>query len=214
MDRSAAVARIKEGLGFRKSLDTTIVSRLQEAQRDLEKGKTLPKFLIKEDQSVSLLAGTHTVAIPSDFLREDDNSRLHYTPANTNKPRFLERRNYTDAVIANIRTNSASTAPSVYAIRKSVIDFIVNADIAYTLTWNYYAKAVVLTSNVENEWLKDDNMPEWLIGEAGYRIAKDLRDQTAMQLFNDMRTQGRAAIFGETIIDELEEGPLQMGADL
>ena len=79
--RSEAVRRINDGLGFRPdghSLEPKIILRLQEAQRDLELGKTLPRFLIREDQTVVLLAGAHTALLPSDFIREDDDNRLHF----------------------------------------------------------------------------------------------------------------------------------------
>jgi hypothetical protein len=79
-------------------------------------------------------------------------------------------------------------------IRASTIDFITKANVNYTLTWNYFAEDQILTTDIENKWLRE--APEWLIGEAGYRISKDARDPDAIQLFDGLRTQGRAACFG------------------
>lgn len=215
MLRSEAIERINEGLGFRKSgntLEQHIILRLQEAQRDLERGKTLPRFLLQEDQTLTLTAATHSSAKPTGFLRESDENRLHYFVLGSDKPIFLARRYYIDAVIAQlVHDDELPRAPSVYVIRNSTIDFITTADITYTLRWDYYKAAELLTTDIENEWLA--NAPEWLIGEAGYRIAMSTRDKDAVALFNDLRTSARAATFAEDLAAELASGPLHIGAN-
>jgi hypothetical protein len=234
--RTQAVQRINDGLGFRPdghSLESKIILRLQEAQRDLEAGKTLPRFLIREDQHITLLAGEHSAALPEDFIREDDNNRLHFF---LTKPRldedgdpvldengdpiidvisdiarYLKPKRYNDAVTANLR-EQGPVGPSIYVIRSTTIDFITRADTEYELIWNYYASGQLLDTDIENEWLRSS--PEWLIGEAGYRIAKDLRDPEGVALFDGLRTQGRAATFGDIIADEDATGPYIMGINL
>jgi len=215
MNRTTAVRRIDDVLGFRitgHSLTDTIVLRLQEAQRDLEKGKTLPKFLLQEDQPLSLVAGTHTVALPAGFLRDDDDRPISFFPVGSEFPFFLARRSYKDAVVANLKLENDPTSPSVYVLRNTTIDFIVEADITYALTWNYYKAAEVLTTDIENEWLA--HAPEWLIGEAGLRLATDLRDAGGVQNFTAIRAAGRAAIFADQIALEESGGPYRMGANL
>lgn len=217
MNRTTAVQRINDEIGFRPdghSLEARIILRLQEAQRDLEHGKTLPHFLLQEGATLTLAAAAHTAALPTGFLREADDAVLRYTPSGTDLPTFLERKYYRDAVLAFIKPADVAVAPSVYVVRTTTIDFITTADQAYTLTWDYYKKGDPLTSDIENVWLDDDNMPEYLIGEAGYRIAKSLRDTTAMQSFDDMRKQARLSMFGEEVAAELASGPLIMGANL
>ena len=100
-------------------------------------------------------------------------------------------------------------APAVYVVRKTTIDFITKADIDYTLVWNYYKAAALLTTDIENEWLA--NAPEWLIAEAGERIARNVRDQDALADFQDMKQKARAAIFGDILADEDAMGPIIMG---
>lgn len=212
--RSEAVVRINDGLGFRPSghsLEPKIILRLQEAQRDLESGKTLPRFLIREDQPLTLLAGTHTAALPTGFIREDDDNRLHFFTPTSDIAQYLKPKRYNDAVIANLR-EQGPIGPSVYVIRASTIDFVTTADVNYSLVWNYFAAASLLTADIENSWLREAS--EWLIGEAGYRMAKDLRDPDAVSLFDGLRTQGRAACFGDIIADEDAGGPYIMGANL
>src|SRR5262245_783718 len=136
MTRSEAVARILEEIGFRppgSPLDDLIVRRLQEAQRDLESGKTLPLFLLQENSSLLLLTGAHRVNLPNDFIREDPDLLLHYFPLNSDVPVFLERRIWMDAMVAQLTfANEPNQAPQVYVIRKSSVDFITDADRDYT----------------------------------------------------------------------------------
>ena len=212
MLRLVAIQRISDGLGFRVGLDATIALRLQEAQRDLEKGKTLPLFLLQENQTLSLPATQHVVSLPTGFMREEPDNLLHYFPSGSGMPIYLARKLYIDATLAQLKDVTPPAAPQVYVLLKNTIDFIVNANAPYTLYWSYYKRGALLTSDVENEWLEETaGAPEWLIGEAGFRLAKDTRNQTAMQLFDDMRTQGRAACLAEIIAREESGGPYVMG---
>src|SRR5262245_49014125 len=215
MDRSTAIQRVKDGLGFKSgtSLDSRIVSRLSEAQRKFEKGQTLPKFLIVEDFSDTLAAGTHTIPKPTGFLRMVEDQRPHFTAADSDVPVFLTRKtNYADAIQDNIRETDDPTKPSVYVIRKTVIDFINTADIDYEIVFSYFKAGDDLLTNTSNVWL--DNIPELLIGESGRRIAADARNKTAMDLFTTMMQEAKVAIFGEDIAEELEDAPLFMGSNL
>lgn len=211
MLRSVAVTRIQDGLGFASRQSDKIVLRLQEAQRELEKGKTLPKFLLQEDQTLALLTGDTTVALPTGFLRIDDSFKPYFIASGETSPSFLSvKRNFTDAFEANFSTDTSS--PSVMTIRGSVVDFIQTADADYDVIWQYYKSGVLLTADVENEWLA--GAPEWLIGEAGWRMAMDARDKDAVVIFDNLRKTGRAAVFGEIVAAEESSGPLVMGANL
>lgn len=220
MDRDTAVTRINDALGFRPdghSLTDKIILRLQEAQRDLSKGKTLPKFLLVEDQSFTLLTGNHSVALPANFARLDDDNLPHFTNIDTFLPTYLDfEPSYSKAVQRVVtlqrpgEPQQTTLAPKLFTLRASTIDFITTADRDYDISWNYYVSDDVLTTNIENLWL--EFAPEWLIGEAGYRIALDLRDDTAKALFDDMRQRARASVFGEDLIQAESGGPYVMGA--
>jgi hypothetical protein len=221
MTRTEAVQRINEGIGFRAAgnpLEATIIRRLQEAQRDLEKGKTLPRFLIQEDQPLVLAAGTHTTPLPPGFLRDVDETGIRFYAPNSIKARFLKRAYYKDAIQASAHVSEMDPsepiqrrAPQFYVIRRTVIDFITIATTTYNLVWDYYKAAALLTTDTENEWLR--YAPEWLIGEAGLRLAQSLGNQQALAEFTAVRQAGRAAIFGEDLAAELSSGPLAMGAN-
>jgi len=219
MLRSAAIARIQRGLGFRTDLNDAIILSLQEAQRELERGKTLPKFLLQEDQTLTLLEGEHAVALPAGFIREVYDEPLRFTPTNSRSTRFIRNgslrqiiRVYHDSEFDQYSTEPQLPGPPIaYMIRKTTVDFYNTADQDYDLLWSYYASGAPLTSDVENEWLADANAPEWLIGEAGMRIAMDLRDATAISLFKEMASKARASCFGEIIAAEEAGGPHHLG---
>lgn len=215
---SDAVKRVNDAIGFRPdghSLEAVIARRFAEAQDELEMGKTLPRFLLQEDQSLVLALGAHTVNIPAGFARADDERPISYVVTGTSRPKFLQqKRIYKDAIDAFSGSDFTTTGFKVYVIRNTVIDFIINAPSTTTFTWNYYKYAAAFALGSENEWLAHKTAKYWLIGEAGYRIAYDLRDANAKTLFDDMRQKGRAATFGDILAREDQGGPLVMGADL
>lgn len=211
MNRTAAVTRIQDGLGFASRQEAKIVLRLQEAQRELEMGKTFPKFLLQQLQPLTLVINTDTVALPTRFLRVDDSVKPFYVKAGSTSPTYIPIvRDYYDARIYYAAT--VDTSPKVMVIRKADVHFINQADANYTIYWNYYKGAELLTTDIENEWLL--NAPEWLIGEAGWRMAMDARDKDAVTIFDTMRRTARAAVFGEVVASEEASYPLIMGANL
>lgn len=219
MTRNTAVQRINDGLGFRaagNSQEPKIIERLKEAQKDLEHGKTLPKCLLQEDAPLTLLAGTHSVALPAGFLRlDEDNMPYFYSPDSLRAVPLRKAVTYQQALVwvANYSLETKG-APRLFVLRNTVIDFITTADRQYNIVWNHYKAAAVLDSEITNAWLEDDSASMWLIGEAGYRMAMDARDAEAIGIFDKLRTAGRAACFGEILASEDSGGPLVMGANL
>jgi hypothetical protein len=209
--RDVAVTRIQDGLGFAARQSDKIVLRLQEAQRELELGKTLPKFLLQTNQILVLPLHFNLAPLPAGFLRIDDSNIPWYANDDLSIVYLSIKREFLEAHKAQWR-NGEFSPPVVGVIEKSNINFINNSDKQYNIFWSYYKAATVLTSNIENEWLA--NAPEWLIGEAGWRMAMDARDKDATALFDMMRKTGRAAVFGEIVASEESSGPLIMGANL
>lgn len=219
MTRDEAVAIMLEGLGNRtaQSVIDACARRLLDAQADLESGKTLPRFLLQENQALTLLSGQSTVSLPDRFLRIETDP--HYTPFGTTEPFFVQgKSDYQAAVIANSSTDAVG--PKVYVIRNGVIDFINTANQDYNLVWSYYKGAAPLsTGATENEWLADfrgvrNPAATWLIGEAGLRQARFSRDAPAVDIFTEMLTRGRAATFANILAEEASHGPMMMGANL
>lgn len=215
---SDAIKRVNRGLGFRpdgNSLETAIAACFQEAQDDLEMGKTLPKFLLQEGQPLSLVANTHTVNLPSGFARASNDERIHYTPTGSQIPKFLvQKTTYEDALAAYAGSDFTTAGLKVYVIRNSTIDFIISPTVTTALTWSYYKYADAFATNAENAWLAHKSAKWWLIGECGFRMAQDIRDDRAMNVFAQMRQAGRAATFADLLALEDGTGPLVMGAGL
>ena len=201
MDRDAAVARVHVGLGFRTDMTDQIVLHLQEEQRDLERGKTLPSFMLLEGQTLNLLEGTRTVAIPADFLRRSNEQMYFYPPTGDGRSRYIPWREYAAARTAYESYEAAG--PVVAALRTSTIEFFPTADRDYPITWDYYQKGIILTSNVENLWLQ--HAPELLIGGAGLRLSRDLRNQAGEKLFGQMYQTARTTWFAETVVEDTED---------
>jgi hypothetical protein len=211
MLRDLAVSRIQEGCGFRSDRAETIVSRLQEEQRELERGKTLPGFL-KVDTGLALAIGTNYVTLPTDFLRITGDP-ITFDPENGDDWSSVVWRSYNQISFAP-STDLRYGTPSVAAIviKSGVIYFDVAADRALTMWLTYYAKDTILDANIENLWL--EHAPELLIGGAGVRYARDIRNKEAQLLFSEMYKQARLTWFAEAINEDLQEsGDLFMGAN-
>lgn len=212
MLRDEAVARIQRGLGFRTDKAAEIISALQEAQRLLQTGKTLPRFLLTRAQPLAVVAGTATVALPDDFLRRaTEEPDIYYQEDSQSIPRWTQWRKLVDAAKAYEPLDRG--AVQIAVLETSTIRFYPTPDQSRTVYWNYYKKAALLTTNVENEWLDDDNMPEAIIGVAGGIIARDLSDDKALALFMDMESKARISLFSETILADVDDGPMAMGSD-
>lgn len=209
MIRTVAVQRIQQGLGFSATLADSIVLRMQEEQRDLERGKTLPDFLLVEDAPLSLAAHTTSVSLPTNFLRRSNQVIRYTVPGGATLGATVPWREY-DAAFEAYGASDAG-GPSAAVLRNTSILFLPASDRAYTLTWTYYRKDDKLDADIENLWLA--NAPELIIGGAGLRIAKDKRDANAIALFGDMYKQARSTWFGETIVQESEDGPMLLGSN-
>lgn len=213
MDRDTAVTRIQDGLGFRTDLSSKIVLRLQEAQRKFEKGKTLPWFL-KDWNTLTLTISTSSISYPATLIREVEKERFYYIDDDDKIVRLIKKGLEAAQDAYPDTATSPAVAPLVYASddANSRWNFYpAPADATYTIYALLYVGGDVLTTNVENVWLL--NAPELLIGEAGFRMAQDLRDGDAMTTFKALRDDAWDAIFRETIAREDANRLSHLGED-
>lgn len=218
MTRDEAVARIQRGLGFRDDLTDEIIASLKEARRLLETGRSLPDFLLQEEQTLNVPAGSANVALPDGFIREWQEQPLRFTsPDNDALIVVLEKLDY---IIGEQRfppDNTDAGRPIAYTLLGSSIKFWpAERDTSYALRWAYYKHSVDLSTNVaDNEWLQDDDGGiEALIGRAGQIIAGDLADTVSLQKFSAMHAVGWNAITSESDLQDQENRPLAMGSRL
>lgn len=212
MDRTAAVASIHRDLGFRSDQEANIITALQDTQVELERDNELPWFLKTEMSSINTTNGESRVPLPSDFLREIDRDEegglFYYSSTASVEERWkpLEKESLNTLIIAY---GDDTGPPEAYAADDEYLRIFPKPDAAYPLKMIYYHKDTVLSSNVENKWLKYAH--ELMIGIAGQKIARPLRDAAALAEFQRMELRGRKRLMDENIA-RLEVGRIrQMG---
>jgi hypothetical protein len=215
MTRDEGVARIKEQLGFRTTLDSSIVNQLILAQVLLEANHPLPWFLVSEDSYTVTDIGDERVSIPLDFLAETDEAVFKYVPdvvSGDNPEVDLVKDDY-DTLRINYRDDSTGLTkvgpPEAYALLGNYFRIFPTPDALYTLKTIYYAKDTTLDTNVENKWLK--YAPMLILGRAGKFIAGPLRDTAAMQIFGEWEQIGQTSLIRRDTDRDLANRSLQMG---
>lgn len=207
MDRDTMVARIQEKLGFRTTLVSNIQSALQDEQEELERGATLPWFLLSEDTPFTLnpaappSATPVEVALPTGFICESDpeEGNLRFQQTVPGPQVFIDRLDYAEAekfffsqrlalwdgdteFIDDSTTVPTPGTPKNYVLRKNTVRFYPGPDKVYNLLWSFYAHDTRLDgANVTNQW--SSFAPWLLIGRAGLKIAMSTRDKDAASAF-------------------------------
>ena len=210
MQRDTAVARIKQICGFRTGNDTEIVNAIQDAQRALEMGTTLPWFLVEEGTTIALTSGNRVGTLPTGFIRFARKRGPHYFPASSTKPTYLEEKDQDEALLW--AADQSAAAPRCYVLKKATIEVYPLPDATYTLYTDFYKKDTILDSNLENQWLA--NVPDLLIGAGGLLIATDLRDNLAIQKAQSLYDVWMKKMLAETYERARANRPLSMGARL
>jgi len=218
MDRTTAVAEIKRGLGFRQTQDSSIILALQSAQRILETGRTLPDWLIEYDAEIVVTADDPEIVLPTGFLRMHDDYDMYYSNSNSARV-FIPRKNYTEAYQAYVASGDeedghieqpTSSYPKVWVQRSNEAALLIpTPSVSFSMFLTYYKAAELLTSNVENAWLK--YAPDLIIGLAGIKIAGPLRDKGALEVFSTQYKMGQGSFMGQKVEDELAGRGLVMG---
>lgn len=167
----------------RSDITTRLQNEMQVAQSKLELMPFLPWFLLTELATGATIANEERVALPADFLREpDEDEATLWLVDNTTSPAkksFLNKSTY--ALLVDKYKNSIYQQPLEYALVGQYFRLRPIPDTVYTVQFLYYAAGVVLSSNIENVWLK--YAPELLIARTGMLAAKYPNDQVRFQQF-------------------------------
>tara|TARA_Y100000310_G_scaffold94408_1_gene92036 strand:+ start:69 stop:707 length:639 start_codon:yes stop_codon:yes gene_type:complete len=209
MDRSAAVGRIQQQLGFRSDLSTEIVTALQDAQSEAERDPVLPWFLRNDDlTSFSTAADTETVALPTGFIRESEGDDLHWYDANAaDADKWTELAKHD---LTYLRKNLPGEGePQAYHLGLTNLFIFPTPDAVYTLRMVYYKADTTLSTDVENQWLLHAH--DYLIGKAGRKIAGPLRDALALAEFEKLEASGKLRMFADSEAREQASTRLIMG---
>lgn len=187
MDRDTAATLIYQRIGFRQDLldNGYIVNEMQAAQTYAEQHSAyLPDFLLSEKASLTMTADEERVALPDDFLREDEGVPFRlFDSTGTTKLATLSKEEYYD--LEEEYAESAPTQPKHYSLVGSYFRCFPIPDDAYILKFLYYKADTPLTTNIENKWLA--KCPDWLIGETGMRVALFLQNSQLVAIFKALR---------------------------
>ena len=209
MDRDSAVTRVQRILAFHDGLSTEIADALQDAQVELEKGKTLPWFLESEISSISTVDGEERVKLPSDFIREWEDDPLWYFNASAEEDADKWTPLAKDDLEILRATYPGEGAPKGYNLDVKYFRIFPTPDAAYVLKMIYYKHDALLTSNVENLWL--EHYPWLVIATAGVPMATSLRDADALKVFAQLEIKHHDIMVADTEARKHASGRYIMG---
>lgn len=135
------------------------------------------------DLSLTVAAGSNTVALPTDFLE----LRSLYRDGNPQTP--ME---YLSPEQLNNKANS-SRAPVLFTITGTSVKLAGPSDAAYTLKGTYYAKFAALDGSNTSTWLTT-NVPHVMLYASLRAAAEFIRDDAAAQKWNDLYEQACAEL--------------------
>lgn len=205
MTRDEAVALIKGRMGrnANSSLDAIIVSEMQFVQENiLEGGAVMPWFLESQSDALVTVADTRTVAMPSDFIRERDEGAFWRFGTAGDDTTLVELFKSDSSDLQDIYASADNSGPTHYSMLGTSVELYPKPDAVYSLRLNYYATATVLSSNVENAWLKYAS--DWVIAETGYIIANEhmQSDKMAAKFLSQIQAARARILQRDTAIKE------------
>lgn len=185
MIRSLAVTLILQRLGNRSASEyqSIVETEMQAMQALLEEDATLmPWFLITTSPSYPLVAGDNSLVLPDDFLLELEEGMVEIYDASVPKWRTLAKDDFDTLVQTYVDEGSAR--PEKYALVGNYLRFFFTPDIIYNVRLTYFARALPLTADIENVWLKYAG--DLLMARTGYQVASHhLQDTELSAVFAD-----------------------------
>ncbi len=218
MDRDAAVARIKSRLqrSTDTALDTSIINEMQFVQQYiLEEGSFLPWFLLTDytDAGFITVANTETVAVPTNFLREAEEGALWIdNSADDPDAPWVEVPKDDYDALRNSSLYDGTGKPKRFALVGNNLYLKKTPDAAYLLRMLAFFKDTVLSTNIENNWLK--YAADWVIAETGVIMALNyIRDDIMTQAFAAQAGRARNRVHIENEARAHANRNYQMGDD-
>lgn len=185
MLRDAAVSLIASRMGQRTDLNDAIILEMGLViTTKLEENAVItPWFLLTESATSALTIDEERLAVPDDFIVEDEENPIFVLDTESNKYLPLKKIGY-DEMVWKYK-DSENTIPSVYAITGLYFTLRPLPNAAYAVKLRYYGKDPVLVSdgNVENRWLK--YAPDLVIAATCAAVARgQIHDVPLAESFN------------------------------
>jgi len=193
MTRLELVTMILNRLGGRSgaTLSALVVSELQFRQQVLEREAELPWFLLTE---AAVTVSAEQVTLPTGFLREYEDDSF-FIQQSSGVWKQLDKRLPTH--IFEDEDLVGSGEPSAYYLLKELHVFPTPSSSYSGRFFHYAAQPVLSADGTSNEWTVE--APDLLGAEAGYLVAKYLRDFNAAQLFEtEIRDARRRIVAANT----------------
>lgn len=223
------VAYVQQGLGFRTDQSANILTMATMVQYDeLEKGTSLPRFLMVEDFTLNGTANNPNLAVPNNFIREYmDEGAVAYVDPTTQIKYFLNKKPYDwlyewsqgieDAggpLFGDTQLDLVLPAgvPGWYSLRNKTFFISPIPAINYQLFVTYYRHDVdpaVLASGGTNLWLT--NAPGVLSNLVGIRMAEDLEYDKSAAKFQARFEASMRRLFNEEAVAEAANNEFSMG---
>lgn len=191
MDRDAAVTLLANRLQ-RSDLTSRIITEMQFVQENkLEGAEFLPWFLLSENLTEVTVANEERVAVPATFLREYEAGALWVY--DTASVKWLELKKDDYDFLAN-KFPTEVQIPRYYSLDNNYFRLKPVPDIVYTLRIKCYLRDSILSTNIENNWLK--NASDWLIAEVGAIMAgQHLRNKKLSEEFKAEATKAKTRVY-------------------
>lgn len=182
-------------LGQRTDIDDMIYNEIRQAQRVLEKTPPYPWFLqvsaLREyDLGSSLL--------PDDFIEMFEDV-IYIIKATTDVTYYSPMVKLHGSYLEHISNMAWGTAgrPRNFAISGKYLFLQPAPDISYTFVLGYYQRDAVLSGPAsENLW--SNKAEDLLIAEAGWHVARNIRDAQRASEFGQDRAEARRRIAAES----------------
>jgi len=189
MLRDDAVAIVKRRLGNRiGTLDAAIIDEMKLAQTIFEHDAFLPWFLLTELTTISTVASQERIAVPTNFLRETERGGFLIMDAENTWQQVLK-----DDYSALRAVNQSEGLPTHYALTGVNFRLFPTPDQAYVLNLIYFAQDAVLSTNVENQWLKW--APDLFIAQTAFQMAQNhFLDPNVLGVLAGQVREGKASL--------------------
>lgn len=190
MTRDDAVTRIQRILGFRTDKATEIQDSLKDTQVELEGSPFLPWFLLTEVSTASTANAEERVGLPTGFLREYEEDALYYFNSDDEFVLLVK-----DDISFLRGSYPGEGEPKAYALDDEYYRIFPTPDAVYKLKQIFYKADAVLSSNVENLWLKHAH--DLMIGEAGLKQTPLLNPESRVE-FTRLSNKGFQRLLNNT----------------